>query len=398
MGITKHFYTEIEPDPSGIKQFILDTHPASPICEKCGIEMQSKGHSRSAPRVIYDIDGGEPVKLLYRPKRYRCEKCKASIPDPNAPPMTKEKGSSDFQAFLSQKLLSNSKMTVKDIAVEHNVSPAYVSMTVQKHLSHIKSTVCKYLPCSKLWFEVWAYHQSQCVVAFGYAPQLRMWVLLDVIEAGNDAQLSDLCAKVSNPQEMHCPLDPWLVKTLKAKFPKATIKISRSEFLSKLDLAFTEAVAGVPDDVYTAACVEVDKIRKGMLQGNGFGSFQMMEDWFLALADEIDPILYSNDPSKFDFSDFYTDTAPYLSHVYADMVDPDQEPDCVGRIRALIGKYHRSKVPMSCMQLHLLYQKEFFRRTLKENNQMVYRGGYNFAGVSKIPQIEEWINCYTIIP
>ena len=208
MGITKHFYTEIQPDLSGIKQFILDTHPASPICEKCGIEMKLKGAGmkKGTYRVIFDIDNETPIKILYNPKWYRCSGCNAVIQDPNAPPLTREKGSEEFQTFIAQKALSNSKMTAKEVGAEYELSPGYVSNAVKKHINFIKTVVSSYLPCSKLWFEPYEYQENSCFIVFGYSPQLNMWVLLDIIETGNDKLLTDLCAKVSTPLEMRCPL------------------------------------------------------------------------------------------------------------------------------------------------------------------------------------------------
>ena len=118
-----------------------------------------------------------------------------------------------------------------------------------------------------------------------------------------------------------------------------------------------------------------------------------MEDWFFELSGDADPILNATV-----FPDIYSQMLPYMKYFYADIENPDKEPDCVKRIKAMVLKYHRSRVPMEAMQLHLLYQSEFFRRTLKQNKQMIYRGGYSFAGVQKMPQLEEWVNCYTLIP
>lgn len=395
MGITKHFYTEIEPDPSGIKQFILDTHPASPICEKCGIEMKLKGAGmkKGTHRVIFDIDNGTPIKILYNPKRYRCSGCKAVIQDPNAPPVTKEKGSEEFQTFIAQKALSNSRMTAKEVGAEYELSPGYVSNAVKKHISFIKTVVSSYLPCSKLWFEPYEYQEKPCFIIFGYSPQLKMWVLLDIIEAGNDKLLTDLYTKVSTPQEMRCPLDPWLLKTLADHFKNATIKVPISEFEAKLDLALDQTVKGSSDEISRAANAAEREIKKGIKKKGTFANAQEMEDWFCELSGDADPILNATV-----FPDIYSQMLPYMKYFYADIENPEKEPDCVKRIRAMILKYHRSRVPMEAMQLHLLYQSEFFRRTLKKNKQMIYRCGYSFAGVQKMPQIEEWVNCYTLIP
>lgn len=402
MAIQKYSYVPKEPDKDGLRRYVLETHPASPICEACGAKMRSKGTSRTKdkPRVLYDIDSadGEVVRIDYWPKKYRCTNpdCNKVIPDPNAPPLTKEKGTEEFRAYLAEETLSNSKLSVKEAGAKYGVSGAYVSESIQALLKKHSATVVSFLPCSKIHIEAADCYQTPCYVVFGYADSLRMWVLLDIIEAGKYNLIVDLCEKVSTPAEICCPLDQQLVSILKDKFPKVLLKIPTDSFFSYLNDYADMVISQRSDDITKLVRDTVDAIRMRIRMG--FTSYKSMEQWWMSLADNPPDDLYASKFGEPSFPDIYGDLNGHcLEGLYQFQTAKYQVPDCVERILNLLARLHKAHTPVEIVRFRLLYQAEFFRRTLKQNKQMIYRGGYSYFG-AQMPQIEEWINCYTLIP
>lgn len=403
MAITKFFYTQIEDDPSGIRQYILDTHPASPICKECGAKMKSKGTSRTKdkPRIIYDIDAddGKPVKIKYWPKKYRCinANCGKVVPDPNAPDLIPEKGSEDFRTYIAEEALSHSQWSVKDAGKKYGVSAGYVSESIKKLLKKHRATIVSFESCSHLHIELAACYQTSCYVVFGYADKLKMWVLLDIVETGKYNQVVDLCDKVSTPKEICCPLDPQLVKILKEKFPKVLLKIPTDSFLSYLNDYADMVIEQRSDDIEKLVRDTVGNIRIKVKMG--FTSLDNMKKWWMGLATSADDDLYAPNFQEPSFPEIYEDLQDHcIEGLYRFQEKPYQVPDCVDRIQTIMGRLYKARTPIEVVQLRLQYQAEFFRRTLKQNKQMIYRGGYSFTGFPGMPHIEEWVNCYTVIP
>lgn len=401
MAITKYFYTPTDPDKDGFRQYIMETHPASPRCEKCGVLMKLKGTERKKndPRIIFDIDNtnGDIIKIRYNPKAYRCSVCGKVIPDPHAPPLTKEMGSEDFRTYLAEEALSHSQWSAKDAGAKYGVSAGYVSESIKRLLEKNRATVVSFIPCSKLYIVSADCYETPCFVVFGYADSISMWVLLDIIESGNEKLLLDLCAKVSMPKEICCPPNPWLVGIMKQKLPSALLKIPTERFKDYLDAYAemvishrTRCVAGVVRDA-------VEQIKDGLKKDN-FANYQAMEDWWLSMADNAHPDL---DPDTFEEPEFtllYSEMLPYcLNGVYQFLIAPEKPPAAVRRIQSMITRFRKTRTPVDIVRARLLYQNELFRRTLKQNKQMIYRGGYSFVMVPQMPQIEEWENCYTMI-